>query len=84
MAKKVHLYALSTCGWCRKTKKFLEDNKIPFECDEVDLLSGADRERISSEISRYNPRRSYPTIVIDDGKVIIGFDEDQLREALGL
>ena len=30
MAKKVHLYALSTCGWCRKAKKFLEDNKIPF------------------------------------------------------
>ncbi|MCX5829517.1 MAG: glutaredoxin family protein, partial [Deltaproteobacteria bacterium] len=32
---------------------------------------------------KYNPNRSFPTIVIGD-KVIIGFNEKALREALGI
>jgi hypothetical protein len=34
-------------------------------------------------VARYNPRRSYPTMVVDD-TVVLGFDEDRLREVLGL
>jgi len=84
MPHKIHLYALSTCGWCRKTKKFLEEHGQAFTCDDVDLLSGADKERATAEVMRHNPRRSYPTVVIDDAVVIVGFDEERLREALGL
>jgi glutaredoxin-like protein NrdH len=84
MPHKVHLYALSTCGWCRKVKKFLEEHHCEFTCDDVDLLTGAEKERVGAEVSRLNPRRSYPTVVIDDGQVIVGFDEDQLKQALGL
>lgn len=82
---KVTLYALSTCGWCRRTKHFLNENKIPYQCFDVDLLQGEERERARSEVAKHNPRRSYPTLVIDDGaKVIVGFDEVKLREGLGL
>ncbi|NMB76544.1 MAG: glutaredoxin family protein [Myxococcales bacterium] len=84
MVHKIHLYALSTCGWCRKTKKFLEDHGQAFSCDDVDLLTGPDKERVTNEVVRFNPRRSYPTVVIDDKVVIVGFDEERLREALGL
>lgn len=84
MARKVHLYALSTCGWCRKTKRFFEEHGISYECDEVDLLSGTERDRVHGELARLNPRRSYPTIVVDKSEVIVGFDEDRLREVLGI
>ena len=84
MARKVKLYAISTCGWCKKTKRFLDENNIEYDCDDVDLLEGEEKERVREEVAHHNPRRSYPTIVIDDEEVIVGFDADKLREALGL
>lgn len=84
LKKKIKLYALSTCGWCKKTKKFLDDNYVEYEYEYVDLLTGAERERVMAEVDRWNPRRSFPTIVIDDSQVIIGYNEDRLREALEL
>lgn len=81
----VTLYALSTCGWCRKTKRFLDGNDITYAVHDVDLLEGDEKEQIREEVARYNPRRSYPTLVVDDGAhVVVGYDEDKLREALGL
>ncbi len=84
MARKVKLYAISTCGWCKKTKKFLEENNIVYEFEDVDLLEGAEKERAREEVAQHNPRKSYPTIVIDDQVVVVGFDVDRLKEALGL
>lgn len=81
MPKTVHLYALSTCGWCRKCKAFLEDNHVDYTCIDVDLLEGQDKERVKEELGRYNPRRSYPTIVIGS-EVIVGFDEEKLKTLL--
>ena len=83
MPHKVKLYALSTCGWCKKTKRFLESNNIEYECCDVDLLEGDDQEKAREELARYNPRRSFPTCIVDDN-VVVGFDEDRLREVLGL
>jgi glutaredoxin len=82
--KKVVFYGLSTCGWCRKTKRFLDANGVDYELIYVDHLAGAEREQILSEVGRWNPRRSFPTIVIDDTTVVIGFQEAQLRQVLGL
>jgi glutaredoxin len=35
------------------------------------------------EVEQYNPNRSFPTIIIGDN-IIIGFKEDDIREALGI
>ena len=42
---KIMLYALSTCGWCRKTRDLLESLGVEYDYVYVDLLSGEDRER---------------------------------------
>ncbi len=80
---KIKLYALSTCSHCTRTKRFFKDMGIDSDIVDVDLVSGADRERIMDEIRKLNPDCSFPTICIDD-KVIVGFNEDKLRKALGL
>lgn len=82
--KKVMLYALSTCGWCKKTRNFLDDNSVEYEYEYVDLLKGAERENIMQEVQKWNPRRSFPTVVVDDKDVIVGFKVDDLKETLGL
>jgi glutaredoxin-like protein NrdH len=84
--RKVKGYFISTCGWCKKTKRFLDDNEVEYEYTYVDLLTGQEREKALEEVSRWNPRRSFPTVVVSNGstEVVIGFREDRLREVLGL
>jgi glutaredoxin-like protein NrdH len=82
--RKVKLYALSTCGWCKKTKRFLDTHNVDYEYEYVDLLSGAERARVMAEMERWNPRRTFPTVVVDDSEVVVGFKENRLREVLAL
>jgi len=81
---KVLLYALSTCAWCKLTKKYLSENKVEYEYVDVDLCSEKARETIRNDIIRRGSEPSYPTIIIDNKLVITGFRKDRLREALGL
>ena len=83
MATKVKIFTLSTCSHCRATKKFLHDNGVAFDYVDVDLLQGAERENILQEVMKYNPNKSFPTIIVGD-KIIVGFRENDIREALGI
>lgn len=80
----VKLYALSTCAWCRKAKSFLEENGVEYELTYVDLLEGEEKEQAIQEVGKWNPRRSFPTVVVDDAKSVAGFKPEQLKEVLGL
>jgi glutaredoxin-like protein NrdH len=83
MPPKVKIFTLSTCSHCKATKRFLNENGIAFEFVDVDQLQGTQRENILKEVVKYNPQRSFPTIIIGD-KIIVGFKEDDIREALGI
>ncbi len=80
---KVMLYALSTCGWCKKTKALLGELGVEYDYTDVDLLKGAEQDTVVKEIMKWNPESNFPTIVINAKKCIIGFKEDEIREALG-
>ena len=81
---KIMLYTLSTCGWCRKTKEFLNKLGVEYYFIHVDYLEGDDRENTIEVIKKWNPRCSFPTIVINDKECIVGFKEDKIKEVLGL
>ena len=78
----VMLYALSTCGWCRKTRQLLNDLGIAYDFTYVDLLTGQERTDVVSVVRKWNPDSSFPTLVIDNKKCIIGFQEDAIRQSL--
>ena len=80
----VVLYALSTCGWCRKTKRFLAELGVQYKYKDVDKLSGAERDEALQEVERWNPRRSFPTMVIKEEEAVVGFDADRIKELLGM
>jgi glutaredoxin-like protein NrdH len=79
---KVLMYALSTCAWCKKTKKFLNDNNVQYEYVDVDLASEEDHEKIRNNIIRRGGTPSYPAIIVDDKILITGFSPDEIKEAL--
>lgn len=83
MQEAIKIYTLSTCGHCKATKRFLDECKIQFEFEDVDLLEGEERAAMIEEVKRWNPACSFPTIIIGD-RVIVGYREDEIREALGL
>ncbi len=77
----VMLYALSTCVWCRKTKDLLDKLGIEYDYEYVDLLPGDEKDKAMEKVKRWNPSCSFPTLVINDNKCIVGFAEDEIREA---
>ena len=80
----VKFYGLSTCIWCKRTRQFLESQGVAFDYAYVDLLRGQEREEALTVVRRWNPATSFPTIVVDDSKCVVGYKEDELKEALGL
>jgi glutaredoxin len=79
---KVILYALSTCAWCKLTKKFLKDSDIEYEYVDIDLCEEEDKEKIKKDILKRGGSLSYPAIIVDDKVVINGFRKDKIQEAL--
>ena len=83
MADSIMIYALSTCSHCKATKKFLDECRIEYRFTDVDLLGQEERVAILEDVKKWNPRCSFPTIVIGD-KVVVGYREEEIKEALGL
>lgn len=80
---KIVLFALSTCGWCKKTRMLLEDVGAEYDYIYVDLLQGEERQEVIKQVEKWNPQLSFPTMVINDDETIVGFNEDRVREILG-
>ncbi len=79
----IRIFALSTCGWCRKTKAFLRDHNVSFSYIDVDLLSSDEQADVLKEQRAYNPAESYPTIVVNSDYCIVGYDEQKLKQLIG-
>ena len=80
---EVKVFSLSTCSHCKATKKYLSDCTIKYEFVDVDLLQGDERKAIIEDVKKFNPRCSFPPIIIGN-KVIVGFKEKEIKEALGM
>jgi len=83
MGEPIKMFTLSACSHCKSTKRFLNDCNVVYEFEDVDLLKGEERAAVIEELRKWNPNCSFPTLIIGD-KVIVGYKEDEIREALGL
>lgn len=77
---KIFLYAISTCAWCKMTKRLLNDLGLDYYYVDIDLLDEDEKKKVKEEVKKWNPQSSFPTIVLNDGKCIIGFDKDKIKE----
>jgi glutaredoxin-like protein NrdH len=80
----IMLYALSTCGWCAKTKELLRSLGVEFDYAYVDLLDDKEQDEAMDQVEKWNPAGSFPTLVINNQKSIVGFREEEIRGALGV
>ena len=78
MAHQVKVYSTPTCGWCKRTKAFLDDNKIAYQSIDV----AADKVARDEMIAKTG-QIGVPVIDVD-GEISVGFDEKWLKEKLNL
>lgn len=78
MAKKVKVYSTSTCPWCIRVKQFLKENNVIFEDYDV----GSDQVK-ADEMVKASGQMGVPVLDIE-GEIIVGFDKDKIKQALGL
>ena len=60
----------------------LEDLGVEFNYVYVDLTKGEERSKVIEDVQKWNPQLSFPTVVINNKDVIVGFKEDQIKEKL--
>ncbi len=84
MTRSVRMFSLSTCSHCKAAKRFLNENGVVFSFTDVDLLDGDEKSRTLDEVKRFNPRLTFPTIIVGEDRVIVGFQDREIKEALGL
>ncbi|MCX5719622.1 MAG: glutaredoxin family protein [Nitrospirae bacterium] len=83
MQPHVKIYTLSTCSHCKATKKLLDECAVKYEFTDIDLLTGEEQRAILEDVKKLNSRCTFPTIIIGD-KVIVGYQEEEIKKALGL
>lgn len=78
MVKQVKVYSTPTCPYCIRVKQFLKDNGINF--DDIDVSTN---EQEAEKMIEKSGQMGVPVLDID-GEIIVGFDKDKIKEALGL
>ena len=80
---EVVLYALSTCVWCKKTRRLLEELGVTYDYEYVDLASRARQDEIEAEIAARVKRPAYPTVCTHDG-CVVGYQPEAIKKLLKL
>lgn len=74
----VTIYSTPTCHYCGMAKEFFKANNVAYT--EHDVAADLEQRKIMIEKSG---QMGVPVITVDD-KLVVGFDEDELRSLLGL
>lgn len=78
MGKNVKVYSTPTCPYCVRLKKFLKDSNVVFE----DIDVSADKAK-GEEMIQKSGQMGVPVLDIE-GQIIVGFDANKIKEALGI
>ena len=79
--RKIIVYALSTCGFCRRGLAFLRENSFQFDFVYMDQISFELKGTIKDALAeKFKERVAFPFVVIDDSDFIVGFNEEKWKE----
>ena len=74
----IRVYSRPTCPWCEKLKVWLKKKKVEFE--DIDLYE-TQNAKFRDELIEKTGQMGVPVTEIGE-KIIVGFDEKKLQEAL--
>jgi glutaredoxin 3 len=74
----ITIYTTPTCVYCKMTKAYLNEKKVPFY--ERDVMTD---ETAREEMIQKSGQLGVPVIDID-GTIVVGFDKDRITELAGI
>ena len=80
MEPKITVYGAYWCPDCRRSKKFLGENFIPFNWVDIE----EDKEGEEFVIAKNNGKRIIPTVVFEDGSFLVEPSNAELAKKLNL
>jgi glutaredoxin len=79
----VAVYALSTCGFCKRGINFLRTNSIKFRLLYFDNLPIEYKTELRLELEKkYETKIYFPFLVINDTLTLSGYDEELWKKKL--
>ena len=78
MAKKVTVYSTPTCPYCVRVKDFLKANNVEFA--NIDVSTD---EAAAQDMVKKSGQMGVPVVDIE-GEIIVGFDKEKIKQALGI
>ena len=78
--QKIIVYGTEWCGDCFRTRQFLKKNSIPFTFINIDRDKDAEKYVLNTN----RGMRSVPTIVFEDGAVLVEPSNQEIAVKLGM
>lgn len=76
----ITMYSTSWCGDCRRSKRLLDGHGVPYT--EINIEQ--QRDALPAMLQYTGGKRSVPTIVLDNGTVLIEPSDRELARAVGI
>ena len=74
----VKIYSTPECPYCKAAKEFFDKTKVKYT--NIDVSSN---QKAAEEMVKKSGQMGVPVIDID-GEIVIGFDENKIKETLNL
>lgn len=82
---QITVYALSTCGFCKKAMNYLQTNGFGYRYVYVDQIPVETKTEAKKELkARYKADIAFPFVTVGDSAHLVGFIEADWKLTLGL
>ncbi len=81
----ITVYALSTCGFCKRSMTFLEANNYAYRFIHLDKIPLDNKTEVKKELKeKFKTDIAFPFVTVGDSDYLVGFIEVDWKKTLGL
>jgi glutaredoxin-like protein len=77
---EIKIYGADWCGDCRRAKRFMDQYNVPYQW--IDVQEDAEATDLVQKLNQ--GRRIIPTIVFEDGSILVEPSNSELARKLGI
>lgn len=79
----IFMFALSTCQWCKKGKRWLQERSYAYTYLDIDTLKLAVKTELKKKLRKeFDTRLTFPFLVVDKSQILPGFNPDDWEAVL--